>query len=1070
MKKVLTFSLRAFMLAAFLGMLASATYAQKKLTGRVTGGDTGGALSGATIKVKGASTAVTTGVDGSYSITVPNNSTLQVSFVGYDAQEVKVGESSVLNIVLQTAQSALQTVVVTGYGSQERRSITGSVAVVDTKEMTKYAASNIADQLQGKVPGVQMSTSGDPGSSAFVRIRGIGTINNNEPLYVIDGVPVQNESNINFLNPNDIESIQVLKDAASASIYGSRAANGVIVITTKKGKSGTSKLAVDIYYGNQTPSKIPSTLSPLQFLEVQQKLAAGQGIPFTSNIYIKQGGTWVLPDYAVRGLGGFLAGNPAVDPAKYNLNLDPTGGGVGDYLILQTNKAGTNWFKEVFQPAWQKNYQISASGGSDKGQFFFSGNVYDHNGIMINNQYRRYQTRVNSTYNIGKRIRVGENLNIAYQTTRSSVGNPNEGSPLISTYGMPQLVPVYDIRGNFASPANFNSNVANPVADLTRARDNAQGHSFRVTGSVFGEVDLTDFLTWKTSYGLDYNSGPGQYYGTRRYEATEGNTNPNSLQNSYFLNRNWVAYSTLNFKKSFGDHRLNALVGYEAKQSYYEGFNAGGSQLAFDNYNYRLLQNVNPATFYMGSYRGEHNVVSQFATASYSYNDKYLASATVRRDGSSRFVENKYGIFPSGSLGWRISKEKFMDNVSFINDLKLRASYGILGNNEVGGDYPGYSNFATSLGTANYDINGTGNSNVTGFEQTSTGNPKLKWEKSAVTNIGFDASLSGGWNVMVEWYNRKTTDMIYNVELPLELGAVGRQAQNIGSMKNTGVDFSLSYAKRVNKDFNFNVGVSGSTVKNTVLQLEANSNTFIRSGGSRIGDITYTKAGLPISQFYGYVQQGLWKSDADIAKVLFADKGDAKVGRFRYADLNGDGKIDNNDETYLGSPLPTLLLGLNLTANYKNWDFTAYISGTYGNKLFNFVKYFTHFNAFQRSRSVEFLTEAGKTLPVLDGGDNYSSQRNSYYVESGSFTRLKNLQVGYSLDANTLKKLGFTRARLYLQGQNLFTLTKYSGLDPDVTITNITEGYNSQRDLSLGLDNGRYPLARNIIFGVNLEF
>jgi len=1070
MKKVLAFSLRACMLVAFLGLLVSASYAQKKLTGKVTGGDTGGGLSGATIKVKGASTAVTTGVDGSYSITVPNNSTLQVSFVGYDAAEVKVGESNVLNIVMQASQSALQTVVVTGYGSQERRSITGSVAVVDTKEMTKYAASNIADQLQGKVPGVQMSTSGDPGSSAFVRIRGIGTINNNEPLYVIDGVPVQNESNINFLNPNDIESIQVLKDAASASIYGSRAANGVIVITTKKGKAGTSKLTFDVYYGNQTPAKIPSTLSPLQFLEVQQKLAAGQGIPFTSNIYIKQGGTWVLPDYAVRGLGGFLAGDPAVNPAKYNLNLDPTGGGVGDYLILQTNKAGTNWFKEVFQPAWQKNYQMSASGGSDKGQFFFSGNVYDHNGIMINNQYRRYQVRVNSTYNIGKRIRVGENLNVAYQTTRSSVGNPNEGSPLISTYGMPQLVPVYDIKGNFASPANFNSNVANPVADLTRARDNAQGHSFRVTGSVFGEVDLTDFLTWKTSYGLDYNSGPGQYYGTRRYEATEGNTNPNSLQNSYFLNRNWVTYSTLNFKKSFGDHRLNALVGYEAKQSYYEGFNAGGSQLAFDNFNYRLLQNVNPATFYMGSYRGEHNVVSQFATASYSYNDKYLASATVRRDGSSRFVENKYGVFPSGSLGWRLSKEKFMDNVSFINDLKLRASYGILGNNEVGGDYPGYSNFATSLGTANYDINGTGNSNVTGFEQVSTGNPKLKWEKSAVTNIGIDAALAGGWNVMVEWYNRLTTDMIYNVELPLELGAVGRQAQNIGSMKNTGLDFSLGYAKRVNKDFNFNVGISGSTVKNTVLKLEANSNTFIRSGGSRIGDITYTKAGLPISQYYGYVQQGLWKSDADIAKVLFADKGDAKVGRFRFADLNGDGKIDNNDETYLGSPIPKLLLGLNLTANYKNWDFTAYISGTYGNQLFNFVKYFTHFNAFQRSRSVEFLTEAGKTLPVLDGGDNYSSQRNSYYVESGSFTRLKNLQIGYSLDANTLKKLGFSRARLYLQGQNLFTITKYSGLDPDVTITNITEGYNSQRDLSLGLDNGRYPLARNIIFGINLEF
>ncbi|NBT15595.1 MAG: TonB-dependent receptor [Chitinophagia bacterium] len=1070
MKSRLAIAVRTGLLTLFMGLLVSASFAQKKVTGKVSGGDTGGGLSGATVKVKGSSTATTTGADGSYAITVPNNGTLEVSFVGYETQDVKVGAGSVVNVVLQASSAALQTVVVTGYGTQEKRSITGSVAVVDTKEMTKFAASNIADQLQGKVPGVQMSTSGDPGAAAFVRIRGIGTINNNEPLYVIDGVPVQNESNINFLNPNDIESIQVLKDAASASIYGSRAANGVIVITTKKGKSGTSKLNVDVFYGSQSPSKIPETLSPTEFLEVQQKLAAGQGIPFTSNIYINQGGKWVLPDYAVRGLGGFLAGNPAVDPAKYNLNLDPTGGGVGDYLILQTNKAGTNWFKEVFQPAVQKSYQISASGGSDKGQYFFSGNVYDHNGIMLGNSYKRYQVRVNSTYNIGKNIRVGENLNIAYQTTRASFGNPNEGSPLIGTYGMPQLVPVYDIKGNFASPANFNSNVSNPVADLSRNRDNSQGHSFRVTGSAFAEIDLTDFLTWKSSYGLDYNSGPGQYYGTRRYDATEGNTNPNSLQNTYFLNRNWVAFSTLSFKKNFGDHRVTALAGYEAKQTYYEGFNAGGSQLAFDNFNYRLLQNVNPATFYMSSYRGEHNVVSQFVQAAYSLSDKYLFSGTVRRDGSSRFIENKYGIFPSASAGWRISKEKFMDNVKFINDLKLRASYGILGNNEVGGDYPGFSNFATSLGTANYSINGSASSNTVGFEQVSTGNPKLKWETSAVTNIGFDASLAGGWNVMLEWYKRQTRDMIYNVELPLELGAVGRQAQNIGEMTNTGLDFSVGYTKRVNRDFSFNASFTGSTVKNEVVKLEANSNTFIRSGGTRIGDVTYTKAGLPISQLYGYIQEGLWKSDADIAKVLFADRGDAKVGRFRYKDLNGDGKIDNNDETFLGSPLPKLILGLNLTANYKNWDFTAYLSGNYGQKLFNFVKYFTHFNAFQRSRSKDFLYEAGKTLPVLDGGDNYSSQRNSYYVEDGSFTRLRNLQVGYSLNAANLKKLGLSKARFYVQGQNLLTFTKYSGLDPDVTITNITEGYNSQRDLSIGLDNGRYPLARSIIVGVNLEF
>jgi TonB-linked SusC/RagA family outer membrane protein len=1071
MKRALAFSARTGMLMLLMVLSVSIAFAQKKVTGKVTGGDTGGGLSGATVKVKGSSTAVSTGADGSYSINVPNdNASLEVSFVGYDGSDVKIGSLSVINVVLQASTSALQTVVVTGYGSQERRSITGSVAIVDTKEMNKFAASNIADQLQGKVPGVQFSTSGDPGSSAFVRIRGIGSINNNEPLYVIDGIPVQNESNINFLNPNDIESIQVLKDAASASIYGSRAANGVIVITTKKGKSGSSKLSFDTWYGMQTPSKIPETLNPNEFLEVQQKLAAGQGLGFTSNIYINQGGKWVLPDYAVRGAGGFLAGDPAVDPSKYFLNTDPVGRGVGDYLILQTNKAGTNWFKEVFKPAAMKNYQVSASGGSDKGNYFFSGNVYDHEGIMIGNDYRRYQTRVNTNFNIGKRIRIGQSLNVAYQETRASQGNPNEGSALINTYGMPQLVPVYDIQGNYASPANFNSNVSNPVAQQLRNRANNQGHSFRVTGSAFAEVDLAEFLTWKTSYGLDYNSGPGQGYGTRRYESTEGNTNPNDLGNSYFLNKNWVAFSTLNFKKSFGDHRVNALVGYEAKQTYYEGFNARGSELDFDNFNYRLLQNVNPATYNMSSYRGEHNVVSQFATASYSFTDKYLASATVRRDGSSRFIDNKYGIFPSASVGWRISKESFMDNVSFINDLKLRASYGILGNNEVGGDYPGFSNFSTGVDVANYDVNGTGNRTITGFQQSSTGNPGLKWESTAVTNIGFDAALAGGWNVMIEWYKRDTRDMIYNVELPLELGAVGRQAQNIGQMTNTGFDFAIGYTKRVNRDFNFNVNLTGSTVKNEVVKLEANSNSFIRSGGARIGDITYTKAGLPISQYYGYVQEGLWKSQADINKVLFTNAGDAKVGRFRFKDLNGDGQIDNNDETTLGSPIPTLLLGLNLTANYKNWDFTMYWTGTYGNKLFNNLKYFSEFNAFQRSRSKAFLYEAGKTLPVLDGGDNYSSQRNSYYVEDGSFTRLRNLQVGYSLDAASLKKLGISRLRIYAQGQNLLTFTKYSGLDPDVTITNITEGFNSQRDLSLGVDNGRIPLARSFIVGINLEF
>lgn len=1057
-------------LVALFCLFSITAFAQRSVGGKVVD-VAGNPLVGASVIVKGTTNGTYTDDKGTFSLSVDGNSAgLIVSYLGYRTKEVALSAAeTTISVTLEEGDLALNEVVVTGYSQQNRRNITGAVAVVDTKDMTKFAASNFADQLQGKVAGVQMSTSGDPGSSAFVRIRGIGTINQNEPLYVIDGIPVQNESNLNFLNPNDIESMQVLKDAASASIYGSRAANGVIVITTKKGKRGTSKLSLDVFTGFQTPSKVPETLNPEEFLQVQQGLATGQGQTFTSNIYINEGGKWVFPDFAVRGLGGFKAGDPAVDPAKYFLNTDPTSRGVpADYLILKTNKEGTNWFNELFSTAPMSNYQLSASGGSDKGQYYFSANYYDHQGILLGNEYKRFQTRVNTVFNVKKGVRVGESFNIAYQTTRGGFGNPNEGSALINTYGMPQLVPVYDIQGNFASPANFNSNVGNPVGQQTRSK-NYPGHGMRIVGSVFGEVDLTSFLTFKSSFGIDYGSGPSQSYNERIYEATEGNVNPNSLRNSYYLNRNWVFFNTLTFKKTFGNHDITALAGYESKEYYYEGFNTGGSELAFDDPNFRLLQNIKPSTITSSSYRGENRVVSQFAQFNYGLSDKYLLSATIRRDGSSRFIDNKWGFFPSASVGWRLSKEAFMSSVSAINDLKLRASYGVLGNNEVGGDYPGFSNFGSSAATTNYPINGSNNSTTPGFDQTSTGSPGLKWESTAIANIGIDATIFNNLDVMVEWFTRTTSDMIYNVELPLEGGAVGRQAQNIGEMRNTGIDLALTYRGRGTGGFNYSIGVTGSTYKNEVVALEANSNTFIRSAGSRIGDITYTQAGLPISQFYGYVVDGLWKSQAEINEAL-REPGDAKVGRFRYRDLNADGKIDNNDETFLGSPLPNFILGLNLTANYKNFDATIYLNGVYGNKIFNFVKYFTHFNAFQRNRSKEFLYEAGKTLPVLDGGDNYSSQRNSYYVEDGSYTRLRNLQIGYSLPAAIASKAGMSKCRIYVQGQNLFTLTKYSGLDPDVTITNITEGFNSQRDLSLGVDNGRYPLARTVIFGVNIEF
>ncbi|MFN8349141.1 MAG: TonB-dependent receptor [Spirosomataceae bacterium] len=1057
----------------FLLMLwGSLSFAQgRKVAGKVTDSETGSPMPGVTVLVKGSNAGANTDADGNFNLNVPDKATLVFSFVGYSTQEVSVGNRTTVNLSLIPDTKALQEVVVTGYAAQQKKDISGSVAIVDVKEMKKLPASNIADQLQGRVAGVQVSSTGDPGSSAFVRIRGIGTINQNEPLYVIDGIPVQNESNLNFLNPNDIESIQVLKDAASASIYGSRAANGVIVITTKKGKAGSSKINVDIFTGIQSPAKFPNLTDPTELLKLNQGLSAGAGIPFESKTYINNGGTYSLPDYIVRGdgfQGGVTASDPRANPSKYFLNSDPTADANANYLIQQANKAGTDWFREVFKPAPVTSVQLSASGGSEKGQYFFSGNYYDHHGIMIENFYKRYQTRINSVFNVKKAVRVGENISVAYQTTQGSMGNPSEGSVFMNTLRMPEIVPVYDINGYWGSPAGANSNAGNPVAQQTRNAEGNFGYSLRLTGNVFAEADLFKHFTAKTSFGLDFGTGQSRGYGYRNFEATEINAS-NSMSRSMYSNRNWVWSNTLAYNQEFGDHRVTALVGTEARKNTYDGFNAGGNGLTFgDDPYYRILTNTNSKTWNLGDYRGEVTIASLFAQANYAFQDKYLLSATVRRDGISRFVNNPYGVFPAASLGWRVSKEEFMKTLTAVNDLKLRASYGITGNNEIGSDYPGFANFGQDISGTAYPIQGNPGAITPGFAQRSQANADLRWETTKLLNLGVDARLFNALDVMFEWYDRKTSDILYAVPPPSTAGNIGNIPLNIGDMRNTGIDFSVGYrGKAVNNDLTYGITVTGGHYKNTMLNIDANGSSFITGGGSRIGDITRTLVGYPISQYYGYISDGVIKSgDANYLKEM----GDAKVGRLKFRDINGDGKIDNNDQTIIGSPIPKLNYGINLTANYKNFDFTMYFQGVSGNQLFNYVRYFTDFPAFQANYSRNMLYKAGDTYPALDRNDNYSSQRSSFYVEPGSYFRAKNLTLGYTLPAALTSKIGLDRVRVYVQGQNLFTITKYTGFDPDVTITNITEGYNARRDLSMGVDNGRYPISRSMYLGINVEF
>ena len=1054
-----------------------AVYAQDRNVSGTVKDEGGNPMPGVNIIIKGTSSGTATDGDGKYTLSVSANGTLIFTFVGYTVKEVPVGTQTVLDVQMEVDATTLSEIVVTGYSSQDRRNIIGSVAVVDTKDMMKINSTNVVEALQGKVAGVQISSNGGPGAASMVRIRGIGSINNNEPLYVIDGIPVQNEANLNFLNPGDIESMQVLKDASSASIYGSRASNGVVIITTKKGK-GKMKLNVDAWTGINSPTKFPEVANPAELLLINQGLAAGAGQTFSSNLYINQSGNWVLPDYMVRGGGSTFSGLAAdfgsgklIDPANYFLTSDPNGDASVNYLIQKTNKGGTDWFKELFQPAGYSNVQVSASGSTDKGQFYFSANYVNNEGIMIKNDFKRYQTRFNSTFSIKDNIRVGQTLNLAYQTLVGSFGNANEGSPLRNAYSMPQLVPVYDINGYWGSAAGVPSNASNPIAAQHRAADGSNAYSLRINAGLFAEVDFLKDFTAKTQFGLDYAVYPGNFYGFRNYDAAEINAS-NTFRSTFDNNRNWVFFNTITYNKTIGDHTINALVGMESKEQRYNGFFAAGSRLEFgDDPNYRTLNTVGAGTYQLGGSNALHRQQGFFGSVNYSLKDKYLVSASVRRDGSSRFINNRYGTFPAASVGWRLKNESFMSGISQINDLKIKASYGILGNNEVlGGDNPGFSNFGTSVGTSSYDIRGTGNSTLVGFDQVSTGNPDLKWESSSLLNIGFDATILKNLDISVEWYNKKTTDMIYPVELPLESGSNGRRNENIGDMQNTGIDIQLGYKGKVGNEVTYNIGLTGTTYKNEVLKLDANSNTFIRSAGSRIGDITITTAGQPISQFYGYIADGLWTSQTEINTTLFTSVGDAKVGRVKFRDLNDDGQINSADETYIGNPLPKFILGLNLSVQYKGFDVTAFVTGQYGQKVFNFVKYFIDFPAFQANYSKDMLYEAGKSLPVLDRNDNYSPQRSTLYVEDGSFTRLRNLMIGYSLPANITSKLGLSKFRVYGQGQNLFLFTKYSGLDPDVSVSNVTDGFAAQRDLAFGVDNGRFPWYRTFMFGINVEF
>ena len=1034
-RQLLTFSL-VFMWVGF-GVYASnpdpvnnedpVTALQNTVSGTVTD-NTGAPLPGASIVQKGTTNGTQTDFDGNFSIDVPSNATLVISYIGFATQEIAVQGRTTINVQLEESASALSEVVVTGYSTQTRGDITGSVASVDIAEATKAPLVNAAEALEGRVTGVTVTNAGTPGGSPKIVIRGFGTSNNTNPLYIIDGVQTDNPNILNSINPGDIEQINVLKDGAAA-IYGARASNGVVIVTTKSGRYNQTEPTVsfNMYTGVSRATNLPDMLNAQQHGEMIFQSLANAGVTVEHPQY-GNGPSPVVPTT--------IQGYTRV------VSYDPIVRGPRSVTVKQPN--GTDWFKEITRTAPTQNFDLSVSNGNETGRYFLSANYLNRQGILEDTGFKQGVTRLNSEFKIGEKITIGEHLN-------ASFSNQNEGTleAINMAYRSSPLIPVFDDEGDFAGtgPASTGlSNTRNPVALLARGADN-YNKIFRVFGDVYLRAELYEGLSFKTTI-----SGNIENFTQRRFQKLDPEFSEPLATNTLFEqdinNWTWTWNNVLNYSTIIGDHNINALVGIEAVEESSKGKGISRNGYLFETPDFYLLSNGSGTPNVDFAYDGGNTLFSIFGTANYSYQGKYFATVTLRNDKSSRFLgDNQSQTFPSFSAGWLVSDEDFFPADSFISRLKLKASYGELGNQTLPASNPtiNISNLNEVLG--NYAINGSAIS--TGAILSQVGNPNLKWETSVTTNIGFEMGMfNDDLTLSFEYFDIDTKDLITRDLSLISTTAIDASAPlvNLGDIQNTGFDLAIGYSNETSFGLNYTINANISSYKNEVKDLI--SDFQIGRTDLRGGAVTRTEVGRAISEYYGRRVTGL---DSD--------------GRFTYADVNGDGTINDDDRTYIGSPHPDFTYGVNLALSYGGFDMSAFFSGSQGNDAYNYQKIFTDFPTFfNGNRSTRVLNAGTGTVPALSNTiTNSETQPNSYFVEDASFLRLKNLQVGYTFNDDISSKVGLDMLRVYVQGTNLFTITDYNGLDPEVISTD---------NLSLGVDgpNPVFPLAQILTVGINTKF
>lgn len=1012
--------MKKLILSALLAIMAMVTATAQSVTvhGSVWGLNDDEPLIGATVAPASDPTkGVTTDIDGNFTITVPKGTKLSISYIGYMRQVVEATPD--MKVVLQDDALNLQEIVVTGYTTQRKADLTGAVAVMDMKQPISENAGSIINSMQGRMPGVSVTTNAAPGGGGEIRVRGMSTVNSNAPLYIVDGIATDN---ITSINPSDIESMQVLKDAASASIYGSRAANGVIIITTRQGKG--DKLQVNVNYSAsvQFVGRTYDMLNAEQWGQAYWTAAANSHVTPSHPLY----GNGATPQ-----LVEFIDGNP---------NFPTT---------------DTDWQDAVYRSAWTNNLTASVSNSSDRGSFMFSANYINQDGVMRETFYRRYSARVNSTYNICKYVQVGENLMVANWQDRGFSTGDDRGIPFTAMRQHPAL-PVKGLDGDWARPMDLiSSDIANPVQTLYNGRDN-ENNSWRIFGNMFLAVMPVDGLTLKTNFGLEHI----QYFNKNLGRKTVA-SDVNEMSRAYGQGDTWTWTNTANYVKTFNEkHHINVLFGVEAIKYTFEDISAARKDYAFEDSDYMQIGS-GEGTQTNGGGKSQWALFSVFGKADYNYADRYLASFTLRRDASSRLDKrHNSGVFPAFSLAWRPTQESFFPVNNVLNDLKVRFAWGQNGNSAIDNLYAAYTTYKYDLGNGAYDLNGTGTGYVPGVVVDRTGNTNLKWETTTQTNIGVDFGfLNNSLSLSFDYYIKKTKDMLTQ---PPVLAVAGENAvmfMNTGDMSNNGFELQLNYISPKYGDFSWSGNFNISRYKNKLVKL----NNMVNTIG---GDIRLIKD-EPMGVYYGYVYDGIFQNADEVAN--HAQQNGAAPGRMKFRDLDGNGVINEDDRCIIGDPNPDFSLGLNLDFKYRDFTLSTFFCGDFGFDIYNPTLRQLNFmgnGGVSTNRSVDVLnawtpTNTSAKIPALAlTDDNNETRMSTYYVEDGSYLKMKYIKLAYSLPSQVLRPIGGTSCNVYAQLENVFTITKYSGLDPELPLG----AYGAR------VDNGPYPRSRVLSLGLNLTF